>query len=686
MKINYVKLKNIRSYKDEKIDFSEGITLLSGDIGSGKSSILLAMEFAFFGLQGKGLLSGNALMRKGSDEAEVEVCFEINENEVVIKRTLKRGSNGITQKDALLVINGSAMQLSANELKSKVLELFNYPNEILSKQKVPLFRYTVYTPQEEMKKILFEDIDSRLDALRKIFGIEKYKRVKENVDAYKLGLKRELNFLKGKVDTFEKREEELKNSDDEIKKLKIDLENLNKTILVFEKKYNEQKESKEKLENEFNSLKEKKMKQESLSNRIKNLKNDLKGISEKTESLQKENEDISSLENKKLDIQKNIQNIENIDDKISNLNKKISEIRIFIKTNENKKLDIQNELKNVESLDVCPKCHQKVDETHKEKIRGDANKEINVLNEKIDLKNEELKKLEPELNLFKEKKSKFENLKLNLQKINMQIENILKQKELLEQLKKEYEFKKKELEESFVEKDNLVKDLEKYDELEKEFNEKNKHLMDAFEQYNSTKIRNAELSAKLDEKISQFKKLNEFIEQMKKDKEKIKKVKLLIDWIKDKFMVLVDKMERAVMTKIYNEFNQFFIEWFNMLVDDQNIDVGIDIDFSPKVMQNGYDIDVSYLSGGEKTAIALAYRLALNKVVNDISGDIKTKDLLILDEPTDGFSSEQLDKLNDVLIKLDMAQIIIVSHEQKIEGFADEVIRITKRNHVSRKE
>ena len=57
--------------------------------------------------------------------------------------------------------------------------------------------------------------------------------------------------------------------------------------------------------------------------------------------------------------------------------------------------------------------------------------------------------------------------------------------------------------------------------------------------------------------------------------------------------------------------------------------------------------------------------------------------LIILDEPTDGFSSQQLDKVRDVLEKLNLGQTIIVSHEQKIESFAQNVIRVSKREHVS---
>ena len=57
--------------------------------------------------------------------------------------------------------------------------------------------------------------------------------------------------------------------------------------------------------------------------------------------------------------------------------------------------------------------------------------------------------------------------------------------------------------------------------------------------------------------------------------------------------------------------------------------------------------------------------------------------MIILDEPTDGFSSEQLDKMREVIEQLGMKQIIIVSHEGKIESFVQHVIRISKEGHVS---
>jgi exonuclease SbcC len=63
-----------------------------------------------------------------------------------------------------------------------------------------------------------------------------------------------------------------------------------------------------------------------------------------------------------------------------------------------------------------------------------------------------------------------------------------------------------------------------------------------------------------------------------------------------------------------------------------------------------------------------------------ISGD---SNLLILDEPTDGFSKEQLYKIRDILEELKCPQVILVSHEKELEGFADHVFRVQKSDGVS---
>jgi len=173
------------------------------------------------------------------------------------------------------------------------------------------------------------------------------------------------------------------------------------------------------------------------------------------------------------------------------------------------------------------------------------------------------------------------------------------------------------------------------------------------------------------------------IKEKLKSREQIKRIEATIGFFDSYFINLMLLIEKNVMAAIQEEFNSLFQDWFRILIGDE-LSVRVDEQFSPVIEQNGYETDYSNLSGGEKTSVALAYRLALNRVINSLIETIKTKDLLILDEPTDGFSSEQLDRMGDIINELKLRQVIIVSHEPKIDTFVDNVIKLYKEGHVSR--
>ena len=69
------------SYKDQVIDFPLGKTLFEGDIGSGKSTILMALEFGLFGL---GSEKAGSLLRIGENEGSVSIVFESEEKEYTV--------------------------------------------------------------------------------------------------------------------------------------------------------------------------------------------------------------------------------------------------------------------------------------------------------------------------------------------------------------------------------------------------------------------------------------------------------------------------------------------------------------------------------------------------------------------------------------------------------------------------
>ncbi|MEM4336485.1 MAG: SMC family ATPase [Candidatus Woesearchaeota archaeon] len=807
MLIKSLKLNNIRSYINEEIIFPEGSILLSGDIGAGKSTILLAIEFALFGIM-RSDLSGNSLLRNGKNFGSVELNFKVEDKDIIIKRTLKRTKEGVRQDTGVIFVNGSAIDLTAQDLKSRVLELLGYPSDMLSSAKSLIFRYTVYTPQEEMKKIIFEDEKERLNTLRRVFGIDKYKRIIENSDIIIKKIGEEVRILNEKIidlpDKIKHKEEvesqlsnqkkerekilnlyqlqkkELENKKNEIAILEKETERYNdlkKQILVLKTKIEEKEMQERRFLSEIEKIKKEIKEEEQNLNLYKELltENIEKAIEEEEKEYIKKNNQEVSLKSKIMEIERRIKEI---NDEIKSFEKKIYEIKerkekisnlkkiIIIKDSlrlqiDNLKNSIESvkekistlealrksatEIKNnIHTMEKCPVCSHlllaedklRIEKEYENKIKEfnnnlsellktkeDISKEICSYEKKIEdifVTEKEIERLEGALsdasNIedgFRKKQETVAELKkqrLELQEEikNLNIEDIRaslsKKKEISNKLK-EMEFIRKNLSEKkqkVQENERLIKEL--IEEKTKIINEKNKLSEEISKIENCEKeliksknefekIRDELLSVEIQKSTIEkdiqtyektLKELSEEVNAKMLTKNKIEKLKEKQEWIKEKLIPLAKLIESHIMQTVYEEFESHFKKWASLLIEDESINIKLDENFSPVVEQNGYPIDISFLSGGEKTSCALAYRLALNKVINDIMSSIKTKDILILDEPTDGFSSEQLDKVRDVLEQINLKQMIIVSHEAKLESFVDNIIRISKTHHISK--
>ncbi len=674
MRIKKIILKNIRSYKYQEIEFPKGSILLSGDIGSGKTSILLSIEFALFGLQpGQ---RGSALLRSGEKEGGVELEMEIDGRDIILKRTLKRGNKTISQESASIIIDGVEQELSITELKNKVLSLLNYPKEFAKKQNT-LFRFTVYTPQEEMKQIILQDSETRRNTIRYVFGIDKYKRILENVNILIGKLREERRLKEALVSSSENDFEELKRIESRIQELKVQEVDANK---VLEEKKNYRK----KVEDEKKLLEDKINEKRKIEQEIEKTKIMLSNKIERTETLQKSileiNKQIEELNSLKFDSAL----LKEIEMKISVLKKKkeeLSEERLRISSEINS-LKLKNEenerTKNkISKLEICPTCLQDVDAVYKSNIINKMDSEISQNIEKIKedtLKIENLLKEERKLDSeILELQSKVDELRLT----KVKIENLNEKKALVETYNKEKEMLEKDIsllnEQISLLKSSLL-EFQKYDLL---FEKKTRELEDAFREEKKQEILLAEIKKEIDMLNKNLEVVQERIKKTEEIKKQISYIVKLEGWFSKSFAPLISNIEKNVMIKLRTEFSKTFEKWFSMLVSD-NFNVRLDETFTPIIEQQDYEIDYAYLSGGERTAIALAYRLALNQVINSFLSKIKTKGIVILDEPTDGFSEQQLEKMRDVLAELNSEQLIIVSHEQKIESFVENVIKLKK--------
>ena len=679
MIIKKLRLNNIRSYSDTIVSVPEGSVLLSGNIGSGKSSILLAIDFALFGLR-QGELSGNGLLRNGENSGSVELEFEIGDNNIEIKRALKRGNKSISQDTGFLSINGNKELLSAIELKERILSILGYPKSLLTKSKNLIFRYTVYTPQEEMKEILVGDTDLRLDTLRKVFGIDKYKRVKENSRILLSYLREQKREIEGRINNLdeiiEERNEKEKNKIEinskisiitpRIEEIKTQIINKKEEIIKVEEKIKVLNSLKKDFSVNQNSIESKKTR---LNETEEELKRTLRFI---TEHKEVDIPDQESLKNKINQKEKELKLLENESLSLS----------LFLKEADIKKKSSQDLIDKLNQLDICPICKQEVKENHKHSIKE---KEETVISDSIN-----------------------KIIELNKKKNNLK-EKLLRLKEEIEALKKEDNsiqlkiFQKNRLNEKIESKTKLEREKSILEKELTELGKKNKELtlkaeeLSRIDYYSIRKEFDIFLTKEKELEMEKFgyekdkKNINQSIEKLEveiksklKDKETITKFSNIIFFIDEHFSSLMEVMERKVMLKVHSDFNDFFQKWFSMLVEDEILIVKLDETFTPVIEQQGHDIDYKYLSGGERTAAALSYRLALNQTINNIVTEIRTKDLIILDEPTDGFSSEQLDKMKYVIDELEAKQIILVSHDQKIESFVNKVIRIEKKGGASK--
>ena len=679
MKIKKIVLNNIRSYEHQEVEFSEGSTLLAGDIGSGKTSILLGIEFALFGLQpGQ---KGNAILRNGADSGGVSIELEVEGKNILIERTMKRGKS-VTQDYCAISIDGSEKkEVAVTELKSQVLELLNYPKEFAKKQNL-LYKFTVYTPQEEMKEIILQDPTTRINTLRHIFGIDKYKRILENTSLLLSKIREERKTKEGATESLEQDRMDLVSREEQLEAKHYNLSSVEKEL--FSKQ-----EIKSKLEEERDEITKKidekrKLHQEiektnlMISNKKSSIEDNKKMISQinfqiaELEKIKFDERDINSLETE----------IESLKKERERMNEKTIEINSQIASLSSKNEANRALEQKMSNLEICPTCLQTVDSIYRANILNNSHADTVENNKKIAEIEENKKKvyeksaaLVSEISMKEKSLSDLRILKIRLEGIQEKRTRIGDIEKLIVSLDKDIEM----LSSHVNSLNNSASLLEPFEAV---FEQKQKEFLAAQAEEREAEIKVVELRKEIEFFANSIEELKERIKRLEEAREQLNYLVSLENWLGKDFSSLITLIEKNVMVKLKAEFSKSFSDWFGMLVSD-NFNVRLSDDFTPIIEQQDYEIDYAYLSGGERTAIALAYRLSLNQVINSFLSRIKTRDLVILDEPTDGFSEAQLDKMRPVLDQLNVNQLIIVSHEQKMESFVDNIIKFKKSQGIS---
>ena len=170
MRLLKLQIKNFISIKQASVDFDElndGVFLISGPTGSGKSSLLDAVHWVLFG---KTLSSNRAAVSKeirstyapANEDTVVSLTFNQDKVEYKVIRTLKKDGGTAVQFFAPGVIYDKVKE--ANEHLEKVIGLT-----------VKQFDQMVMLEQGNFSKFLLADSRTRAEILRDIFDTQLFK-------------------------------------------------------------------------------------------------------------------------------------------------------------------------------------------------------------------------------------------------------------------------------------------------------------------------------------------------------------------------------------------------------------------------------------------------------------------------------------------------------------------------------
>ena len=400
-------------------------------------------------------------------------------------------------------------------------------------------------------------------------------------------------------------------------------------------------------------------------------------IKDKKVQIDEAQSEIKRIEKRLGDLQSKVRELEGAKNPAEKTSEEIEEEMDALREKANKlsvmKAQIASKRDDYESIlrdGKCPTCDRPVDSGEfSDKLRQKAIEEGHV-EEELNTGRKTVQSLKELL----EKKRSYEDAQENLQRHKEKMGEYASE---IGRLNNIFGAASKEIAKAgrrFAEVENSLKNLKsvsaKLDELNQEIESANSKLDSIKQEITTTTTKISGWQSYTEELQKQIEKCK----ALQKSAETLKEYRI---WLEDYFVPSLDIIEKQALLNINEEFNANFQKWFSMLIDDAGKEARVDEEFTPIVQQDGYEQDIYYLSGGERTSVALAYRLALNTIVQRVSTGMRSN-LLILDEPTDGFSKEQLAKVREVLDEIQSPQVIIVSHEKELESFADQVFRVTK--------
>lgn len=721
MKFKKLRFKNFLSYGNTFTEFDLDCNksiLITGENGSGKTAFMEALYFAISGKAFRDINKPKLINSTNKKECLVEVEFEHNNSEYLLRRGIKPDvfelfkNNELIDKDAatkdyqkilenILGIDANTfgnsvfvssknykpfMKLSAAEKRAFIENVLNIKvfSEILEQTKI---KRTLHNEKHNSIEFNLKNTTDKLNI------------AKESNEKYAKSNDEEINNINTQIETEKANlspiDDELKRIDDYLTKNKFDHQ-----IEAFKEKVealnNESKDHIEKINKKF-SLKLKSLQDEkdSINTAIQEVNGKKNTLDISVITYKKEMESYNKLQ---------LQEKDNIEKECKQAIKDLNTEFNFIKTNNEKAISENNKrIAFYEHTSVCPTCQQSI--SPDSEIISNA---INELKEKNDSLETEIdskhKQLESEIkqinelhdNKLADLKAKYQELIKKTESTCLDILNNIK--ELDEKIKKyqedgtlikekistiedekqsevktsqnEFEVKIEETKSEIV---KLESALKKATDRQQTLNT-NKKIIET--KINSFNERIKELSSIEKKDLINTKVFEDALIEIRKEKEDSEYHKETIEMM---IKMLGDKGLKSYIVKKYiptiNELTNKYLEIFSA-----NYRVSFDENFDMKIHNKGYDaLDYGSFSSGEtqRLDISLIYSFfELGQRKNTIRSNC-----YFMDEVADiSLDEAGLNGLVSIFnnMKKEGKTIFSISHRSEIQNMFDQVLFVTK--------
>jgi len=554
-------------------------------MGSGKSSLMDAISFAFFGtfpaLESRRIKIQD-LFRYDSNNILLKLCFEHDNKKYLIERTIEKKGK-LNSADAKIYYQDKLMEKGSKAVGEYVSQLIGLDYSLFSR--------AVYSEQNNIDYFLTLNPKKRKEEFDALLGLDRFEMARANITTLTNRLKNrradsQANFdlkkseelkieLKNKTDKLENisketgiLKSEIKNKNDALKLVEGDIRVLELSEISLKQlkekeiransiieNYNEDlkippKRSLEIIQNELEATSQK-LKNENRSLTLKSKEFLEKSIfSGRMENELRKKEDL--IKRIKIINEQGIKESSHYETELSRKEKSVIFLRSEIEKNKGQNIELSKLMEGLEKgSEKCPMCDSKIDKEHIQKINNEKNQKLKKNRELIFSMEKELGVIENEIKKLSDEKTKSEKLRSEKNHLEDEAKKISATKEQFEDIKKETYNLKSVIEEVKKNLENLRKieaELGKEYEQTKNYNEKKKKL-NTLKTVLLPKIKN------------QIKEINFDENKLRKSREAFNSIKLLAVQINEKIIYLEKEKkyiacEIETLKKSLNELNE----------------------------------------------------------------------------------------------------------------------------------